>query len=74
MRSGSPAAGDLYTTPRGRTVEILAVKSVEFTGVVDVYAPVGSTEVIAFRFVGGSVIHLTTRDDVVEWIKVQEAC
>lgn len=73
MRSGSPAPGDLYTTPRGRTVEILAVKHVEFTGVVDSYAPVGTTEVIAFRFVGADVVHLTVRDDVSEWIKVQEA-
>lgn len=73
MKSGSPAAGDLYTTPRGRTVEILAVKPVEFTGVVESYAPVGSTEVIAFKFVGGHVVHLTTRDDVQEWVRVQEA-
>lgn len=73
MKSGSPTAGDLYTTPRGRTVEILAVKPVEFTGVVESYAPVGSTEVIAFKFVGGHAVHLTTRDDVQEWVRVQEA-
>lgn len=73
MRSGIPATGNLYVTPRGRTVEILAVKSVEYTDTVNTHAPVGAVFVIAFRFAGATVVHLTTVEDAGEWVKVQEA-
>lgn len=70
MRSGKPAVGSLYVTSGGRTVEVLAVESVECLDMVETANPVGSAEVIAYRFLGGGVIHLAALHGVQDWVKV----
>lgn len=67
MRTGPAEVGNLYATTGGRTVEIVAAGSVEC---IDSAAPVGSTEVIAYHFLGGSVVHLVAVSEVQEWIRV----
>lgn len=70
MKTGKPAVGDLYATPFGREVEVLAVKSVDMAGVVDTATPVGTTDVIAYRLVGGFTVHLTSVPEVQDWVKI----
>lgn len=70
MQNGSPRRGDLYSTTSGRTAEILAHESLEVTSMVESPLPVARAEVIAWRYVGGSIVHLSSVDDVQEWIKV----
>lgn len=56
--------GDLYVTTRGRTVEILAVDTVQ-----DRYGD-GFTAV-AYRFCGGTVVHLRGADLIEDWTKIE---
>lgn len=70
MKDGAPRRGFLYSTTSGRTAEILAHESLEVTSMVDSPLPVARAEVIAWKYVGGSVVHLASVDDVREWIKV----
>lgn len=70
MKTGKPAVGDLYATPLGREVEILAARDVEMSGLVDTAAPVGTTHVIAYRLLGGYTVHLTSVPEVQDWVKI----
>lgn len=70
MRTGKPEVGALYVTSAGRTVEIVAVASVECLDMVETANPVGSAEVIAYRFMGGSTVRLSAVHAVQDWAKV----
>jgi hypothetical protein len=61
--NADPLPGELWGTPKGRTVEILAADTVynRYTE---------ETGVIAYRFLGGSMIHLRSVDSLVDWHKI----
>lgn len=58
-----PEVGELYVTTTGRTVEIVAVDEVADSWENTVAA-------IAYRFVGGTMIHLRGQHAVSRWTKV----
>lgn len=72
MKTGKPGQGDLYATSSGRTAEVVAYAALDATSLVDSPLPVATTEVIAWRYLGGSVVHITSLDDVMDWIKIPE--
>lgn len=63
--------GQLWSTTTGRTVEIVAVDEVEAE---DGFGfPIeGAVRVIAYRYAGGSVIHLRTPSMASGWQKINE--
>lgn len=62
----TPSRGELWSTSTGRTVEIVAYEEVEFEA--DTHWPVFG--VIAYRFVGGSVVHLRAARNTGNWQKI----
>ena len=70
MHTGKPDPGALYATSSGRTAEVVAYAALNATSLVESHLPVATTEVIAWRYLGGSVVHLTSLEDVMDWIKV----
>jgi hypothetical protein len=64
-----PQPGEMWTTGQGRTVEIVTRDTVE---VYDAFGyPMGfEADVIAYRFLGGSMIHLRAVFPLTNWTKV----
>lgn len=64
-----PNPGEFWTTSKGRTVEILARDVV--------YQPEGDwsisheTDTVAYKFLGGSMIHLRSVGSLKLWTKVE---
>lgn len=63
MSASEPNPGDLWSTPKGRTVEILAVHTVYNRYTEEVLA-------VAYRFLGGSMVHLRSADFLDGWSRV----
>jgi hypothetical protein len=59
-----PQPGEMWSTGQGRTVEIVAADTVTDS---DGYPEL---EVIAYRFLGGSMIHLRAVTSLTNWTKV----
>lgn len=59
--------GQLWTTSTGRTVEIVAVDRLEEEGE---FGELASVNVIAYRFVGGGIIHLRAAGNTGGWLHV----
>lgn len=70
MKTGKPDPGTLYATSSGRTAEVLAYKALNATSMVESHLPVATTEVIAWSYLGGSVVHISSLEDVLDWIRV----
>ena len=64
-----PQPGQLWSTPTGRTVEIAARQEVSADGEWDGLP--NHVDVVAYHFVGGSVIHLRSVEDLRLWRKMQ---
>lgn len=58
----NPQPGEFWATPKGRTVEIVAREVVEVVYGVEAV-------VIAYRFLGGSTIHLRHVNSLTAWSK-----
>lgn len=56
-------AGDIYRNPLGREVEILAVEEL-------VSQWFEKIDVVAYRFIGATMVHLRPLDHLNEWQKV----
>lgn len=61
-----PQPGQLWSTPKGHTVEILAREVVDDNG----DWSYDSADVIAYRFLGGSMVHLRAASSLAGWVKV----
>lgn len=61
--------GELYCTTTGRTVEILAADQVESESEGDYEC--NRLQVIAYKFVGGSIVHLRAARAADRWVKVE---
>lgn len=72
MRSGQPQIGYLYGTPKGRTAEVVAFRSIGVTDMLATARPVGTVEVVAFRYMGGTVVHLAPLEEVQDWIRMPQ--
>lgn len=68
--SGKPHPGSLYATTNGRTAEVVAYEALDATSLVDSPLPVATTEVIAWKYLGGTIVHISSLDDVQDWVKV----
>lgn len=62
-----PQPGEFWTTSKGRTVEILARDEVED----DMGWEYDKADAIAYRFLGGSMIHLRAVKSLKSWTKVE---
>lgn len=60
-----PQPGQFWTTSKGRTVEILARDEIEIND--DYGFPMGEADVVAYKFLGGSMIHLRTVASLKDW-------
>lgn len=63
----SPARGELWSTSTGRTVEIVAAEEIEEE---DGIGDLNRVDVVAYRFVGGSVVHLRAARNTSNWQKI----
>jgi hypothetical protein len=59
-----PQPGEMWSTGKGRTVEIVAADTVADA---DGYPEL---EVVAYRFLGGSMVHLRAVSSLTNWKKV----
>lgn len=66
-KTPDPQPGDLWSTSKGRTVEILARREVEESGMWDD----AKIDVVAYKFLGGSQIHLRAVGNLSYWTKVE---
>lgn len=64
-----PQPGQLWTTPKGRTVEILARDVVHEPE--DDWSVAHETDTVAYRFLGGSMVHLRSVGSLKQWTKVE---
>lgn len=60
-----PQPGEFWSTSKGRTVEILARDEVEESGMWDD----AKVDVVAYKFLGGTMIHLRCVGTLVNWQK-----
>lgn len=71
MADLDPQPGEFWATSKGRTVEIVARDLV--------YEPEGDwsisreTDVIAYKFLGGSMVHLRSVGSLRQWTRVEFA-
>jgi hypothetical protein len=63
-----PQPGQLWSTPTGRTVEIVARQEISTDGEWD---EANRVDAVAYHFVGGSMIHLRSVEDLRLWRKMQ---
>ena len=63
--------GQLWSTSTGRTVEILAADEIEEENERFSYE-VQRVRVIAYKFVGGSVVHLRAVGSTSDWLKINK--
>lgn len=63
-KAPDPQPGDLWSTSKGRTVEILARDQVTDE---DNYPTI---DVIAYKFLGGSMVHIRSVDSTRNWQRV----
>lgn len=62
-----PQPGQFWATSKGRTVEIVARDEVEESGMWDD----ATVDVVAYRFLGGAVIHLRAVGSLTNWTEVE---
>lgn len=62
-----PQPGQLWSTPTGRTVEIVARDTVRASNVWD---DADEIDTVAFHFVGGTMIHLRSAEGLRSWRKM----
>lgn len=62
-----PQPGQFWSTSKGRTVEILARREVEESGMWDD----AKVDVVAYKFLGGSQVHLRCVGTLANWTKVE---
>ena len=65
----NPEPGQFWTTPKGRTVEILARDTVEQHEVSPFWDPDARIDTVAYQFLGGSMIHLRAVSTLIGWNK-----
>lgn len=63
MSEPDPQPGEFWATPKGRTVEILARNEVANRWTEEV-------DVIAYQFLGGTMLHLRSVASLTDWKKV----
>lgn len=63
-----PQPRQLWSTPTGRTVEIVARETVRTSNAWDEASEI---DVVAFHFVGGTMIHLRSAEGLKSWRKMQ---
>lgn len=64
-----PQPGEFWTTSKGRTVEILARDEVQVSD--DYGFPTAEADIVAYQFLGGSMIHLRAAASLTNWTKVE---
>lgn len=67
--SPDPQPGEFWSTSKGRTVEILARDEVVIRDGFG-YA-ISEADVIAYKFLGGSLVHLRDLSSLRNWTKVE---
>lgn len=65
----SPQPGETWSTSKGRTVEILARDVVEARD--DYGFEESSIDTVAYKFLGGSMVHLRAVSTLVGWTRVE---
>lgn len=62
-----PQPGEFWATSKGRTVEIVARDVVDERAF---YEVTGRVDTVAYKFLGGSMIHLRAVSTLKDWTKV----
>lgn len=64
-----PQPREFWTTSKGRTVEILARDTVEQQP--EFFTDYAEIDTVAYKFLGGSMVHLRAVDSLNGWTKVE---
>lgn len=64
----NPEPGEIWTTSKGRTVEILARDTVTGDSEEGYYQEI---DAIAYKFLGGTMIHLRAVSTLTNWTKAE---
>lgn len=63
-----PQPGEMWSTSKGRTVEIVARDVVELR---DDWLTEQSIDTVAYQFLGGTMIHLRAARSLTDWTKTE---